>query len=164
MKILVYILRDFENNSKKISGSFDNNLSKINSVFTSVFTWWRVACKDAGRAAYSQLHLHVTGEYNCQQAGIRSQTTEYVARHPVYTQRVHSYSRSQKFEISSVNTRLRLAVYTNVSSKNASIWRVKMLVKTPLMSWNIRIIENLEYIKKFGSVGKYWKSSGLLVS
>ncbi len=58
------------------------------------FTYHLVACEDAGRAMYSQLHLHVTGEYSCQQAGISSQTTEYVARHPVYTQRVHSHLQS----------------------------------------------------------------------
>ncbi len=29
-----------------------------------------VQCEDAGRAAYTQLHLHVNGEYNCQQAAI----------------------------------------------------------------------------------------------
>ncbi len=69
-----------------------------------VFTCRCVACEDAGQAAYSQLRLHPTGEYNPQQAGISSQTTEYVAHHPVYTQRVHSYSRirSQKLEISSM--------------------------------------------------------------
>ncbi len=42
-----------------------------------------VACENAGWAAYSQLHLHVTGEYSRQQTSINSQTTEYVARHPV---------------------------------------------------------------------------------
>ncbi len=35
-----------------------------NGVFTGVFTCQRVACEDAGRAAYGQLRLHVTGEYN----------------------------------------------------------------------------------------------------
>ncbi len=50
-------------------------------------------------SAYSQLRLQVTNKYNHQQAGISSQTTEYVARHPVYTQRIHSYSRPQKLEI-----------------------------------------------------------------
>ncbi len=76
----------------------------INGVFTGVFTCQRVACEDAGRAAYSQLRSRVTGEYNRQQASISSQTTEYVARHLVYTQWVHLYSRmrSQKLEISSV--------------------------------------------------------------
>ncbi len=65
-----------------------------NGVFT------RAACEDAERAAYSQLRLYVTDEYNRQQVGISSQTTEYVARHPVYKHRVHSYSR--KLEILSV--------------------------------------------------------------
>ncbi len=73
-----------------------------NGVLSGVFTCRRVACEDAGWAAYSQLHLHITGEYNRQQAGISSETTEYVAHHPVYTQRVHSYWRSQKLEISSM--------------------------------------------------------------
>ncbi len=41
-----------------------------------VFTCRRVACEDTGRAEDSQLRLHVTGEYNRQQAGISSQTTE----------------------------------------------------------------------------------------
>ncbi len=77
-----------------------NSVEKIlNNV---VFTCRCVACEDAGRAVHSQLLLLITGEYNRQQAGISSQTTEYVARHPVYTQRVHSYSRSQKLEILSV--------------------------------------------------------------
>ncbi len=60
--------------------------------------------EDTGRAAYSQLRLRVTGEYNLQQAGISSQTIKYVARHPVYTLRVHSYSRTraQKLEILSL--------------------------------------------------------------
>ncbi len=73
-------------------------------VFTGVFTCQRLTGEDAGRAAYSLLRLHVTGEYNHQQAGISSQTTEYVARYPVYTQRVHLYSRtrSQKLELLSV--------------------------------------------------------------
>ncbi len=82
----------------------------INSVYTDVFTCQHVACEGAGWAAYSQLRLHVTGEYNRQQAGISSQTSEYVARHPVYTQRVHSYSRSQKLEILSV-WRVKCSVY-----------------------------------------------------
>ncbi len=42
--------------------------------------------EDAGRAVYSQLRLHMTGEYDRQQAGISYQTTEHVARRPVYTQ------------------------------------------------------------------------------
>ncbi len=61
----------------------------------SVFTCRRVACEDTGRAAYSQLRLRVTGEYNHQQVGISSQTTEYGAHHPVYTQQVHSYLRTR---------------------------------------------------------------------
>ncbi len=112
----------------------------INVVFTGVFTCRHVACEDAGRAAYNQLRLLVTGEYNRQQAGISSQISEYVARHPVYTQRVHSYLRSQKLEISSVwrvkhsvYTRQRLAVYTSVARKNAGVRRVKTRVKTPLL-------------------------------
>ncbi len=75
---------------------------RINGVFTGIFTCQHVACEDAGWAMYSQLRLHLTDKYNRQPAGISSQTTEYVARHPVYTQPVHSYSRSQKLEISSV--------------------------------------------------------------
>ncbi len=67
-----------------------------------VFTCQRVACEDAGRAVYNISRLYITGEYNCQQAGISSQTTEYVARYPVYTQWVHSYSCLQKLETSSV--------------------------------------------------------------
>ncbi len=43
---------------------------KMNGVFTGIFSCRHVACEDAGRAAYSQLSLHVTGEYNRQQAGI----------------------------------------------------------------------------------------------
>ncbi len=66
-----------------------------NRVFMGIFTCWCIACEDAGQATYSQLCLYVTGKYNHQQAGISSQTAEYVACHPVYTQRVHSYSRLQ---------------------------------------------------------------------
>ncbi len=35
-----------------------------NGVFAGVFSSWYVACEDAGQAVYSQLRLHVTGEYN----------------------------------------------------------------------------------------------------
>ncbi len=51
-----------------------------------VFTYRCVACEEAGRVAYSQLLLHTTGEYNCQQGGISCQNHRNVARHPVYTQ------------------------------------------------------------------------------
>ncbi len=85
--------RNISENSKKFI--------RINGVFTCVFTCRRVACEDTKRAAYSQLCLYVTGEYNHQQGGISSQTTEYIACHPVYTW-VHSFSRSQKLKISSV--------------------------------------------------------------
>ncbi len=37
---------------------------------------------------HSQLYLHVTGEYNRQQAGISYRTTEHVAHRPVYKQQV----------------------------------------------------------------------------
>ncbi len=60
----------------------------INRVFMSVFSYWCVACEDAGWAVYSRLRLHVTGEYNCQQAGTTCLTIEHVAHHQVYTQRV----------------------------------------------------------------------------
>ncbi len=75
-----------------------------NGVFTDVFTYRHAACEDTERAAYSQLHLQVTGEYNRQQAVISSQNHRNVECHPVYTQQVHSYShtRSQKLEILSV--------------------------------------------------------------
>ncbi len=63
-----------------------------------VFTCRCVACEDAGRAAYSQLCLHVTGEYYRQRAGISSQTTEYVARHPVYTQHFFLIFCENKFQ------------------------------------------------------------------
>ncbi len=69
-------------------------MSPNNGVFTGVFSCWHVACEDAGWAEYSQLRLHVTGEYNCQQAVSWYQllncyqTTEHVSHHPVYTQRV----------------------------------------------------------------------------
>ncbi len=57
-----------------------------------------------GGICFNQLHLRITGEYSCQQASISSQITKCVARHPVYTQRVHLYSHtcSQKLEILSV--------------------------------------------------------------
>ncbi len=53
----------------------------INGVFTGVFTCWRAACEDAGPAEYSQLHLHVTGDYNRQQAVISCQNHWNVAHH-----------------------------------------------------------------------------------
>ncbi len=93
----------------------------INGVFKGVFNRRCAACEDAGQAAYSQLRLLITGKYNRQQAVNSCQNHRNVARHPVYTQQVNSYShtRSQKLEISSVwrikcsvHTRQRLAVYT----------------------------------------------------
>ncbi len=51
-----------------------------NDVFTGVFTCQRVTCEDAGQAAYSQLCLHVTGEYDRQQAVISCQNHRNVAR------------------------------------------------------------------------------------
>ncbi len=67
-----------------------------NGVFTGVFTCQHVACEEAGRAAYSQLRLHVTGEYNRQVSVVKPQNMLH--------KRVHSYSflRSQELEISSV--------------------------------------------------------------
>ncbi len=74
-----------------------------NGVFTGVFSCWCVVCKDTGWAAYSQVRLHVTGEYNHQQAGISYQTTEHVACRPIYTQRVslivaHALAKGRNFE------------------------------------------------------------------
>ncbi len=63
-----------------------------NGVFTGVFTRRCAACEDAGQAAYSQ------------RAVISCQNHRNVACHPVYMQRVHSYSHthSQKLDILSV--------------------------------------------------------------
>ncbi len=114
----------------------------ITVFFTGVFTFQNVACKDAGRAAYSQSRLHVTGEYNRQQAGINWQNYRNVARHPVYTQRVslvlaHVLTKVKNFERiaskSSVYTQQRLAVYMSVASKDAGMQRVKTTVKIPLL-------------------------------
>ncbi len=47
------------------------------------------------------LHLHVTGKYNRQQAGISYQTTEHVARRLVHTQQVslvHVQAKVRNFE------------------------------------------------------------------
>ncbi len=68
-----------------------------------VFTCRCVACEDAGRAAYSRLRLHVTDEYDRQQAGFSCQNHRNVARHPVYTQRVslvlaHTLAKVRNFE------------------------------------------------------------------
>ncbi len=58
-----------------------------NVVFTGVFTCQCVACEDTGRAAYSQLRLHVNGKYNHQQDdGISCQYHRNVACRPVYMQ------------------------------------------------------------------------------
>ncbi len=78
-------------------------LKDINGVFIGVFSCWHVACDNAGQTAYSQLRLHITGEYNHRQAGISSQTTEYVACRPAYIQRVslvlaHSLTKVRNFE------------------------------------------------------------------
>ncbi len=69
--------------SKNVSISV--TVSPNNGVFTGIFTCRRVAREDAERAVYSRLHLHVTGEYNRQQAGISCQNHRNVAHHPVYT-------------------------------------------------------------------------------
>ncbi len=132
-----------------------------NSVFTGIFTCQRVTCEDAGLAAYSQLCLHVTGEYNRQQAGISRQNHRNVAHRPVYTQWVsfvlaHVLAKVRNFEQvasktqrvhatafshlhiarkkRSVYTRQHLAVYTSVASKNAGVQRVKTPVKTLLLT------------------------------
>ncbi len=57
-------------NGMIISSVSPIRIDNINGVFMGVFSCWCVACEDAGWAAYSQLRLHVTGKYNCQQAGI----------------------------------------------------------------------------------------------
>ncbi len=44
----------------EILENFDEN----NGVFTGFFTCRHIACEDAERAVYSQLCLHITGEYN----------------------------------------------------------------------------------------------------
>ncbi len=54
----------------RFSRGLDNCILHNNGVFAGVFTCRCVACEDTARAAYSKLHLHVTGEYNRQQAGI----------------------------------------------------------------------------------------------
>ncbi len=74
-----------------------------NGVFTGAFTCRHVACKDIRQATYSQLHLHVTGEYNRQQAGISCQNHRNVARRPVYTQQVspvlaHALAKVRNFD------------------------------------------------------------------
>ncbi len=84
--------------SKNYNQKFD-----INGVFTGIFTCRHVACEDAGRAAYSQLRLHITGECNQQQAGISCQNHRNVARRPVYMQRVllelaHALAKVRNFE------------------------------------------------------------------
>ncbi len=82
-----------------------------------VFICRRVACEDAGRAAYSQLRLHTTGEYNRQQAGISSQTTEYVARHPVYTQRV-ALAKVRNFEcVASKTQRVHATAFNSLHER-----------------------------------------------
>ncbi len=108
-----------------------------NGVFTGVFSCWCVACEYAGWAANSQLRLHVTGEYNYQQASKSQNMLHTVQFTPSDS---HLYSRSQKLEISSVkrvkcsvNRRQRLAIYTGVAGKNASVQQVKTPVKTPLI-------------------------------
>ncbi len=53
--------------SENIASSKDHH---NNGVFMGILSCRCVACEDAGRAAYIQLHLHVTGEYNRQQAGV----------------------------------------------------------------------------------------------
>ncbi len=45
-------------------GSLIWKLITNSGVFMGVFSRWCVAREDAGRAAYSQLHLQITGEYN----------------------------------------------------------------------------------------------------
>ncbi len=96
---------------RKVDASVNENLLHAAFGITDkpgcLFTFWansEWSCERyTGLFANVTAPLHVTDEFNRQQAGISSQTTEYVARHPVYTQRVHSYSRlrSQKLDTSS---------------------------------------------------------------
>ncbi len=69
---------------------FENHFPPIKVFSRAFLVAGRVACEDqdAGRAAYSQLRLNVTGECNRQQAGISCYNHRNVARCPVYTQRV----------------------------------------------------------------------------
>ncbi len=97
-------------------------------------------CENGGRAVYSQLRLHVTGECNRHQAGINYQTTERVARHPVYTKRIsfvlaHALPKVKNFE--HVTSKTQCEHTTGVGSENADMQRVKTPVKTLLMrfSW-----------------------------
>ncbi len=87
MKVELSVKRTLHLGSELLA-AISECVSTNNGVFTGIFTCLRVACEDAERAAYSQLHLHVTGEYNHQQAGISCQNHRNVARCPVYTQQV----------------------------------------------------------------------------
>ncbi len=90
----------------------------ISGVFTGVFTCRHIACEDPDWAAYSQLHLHVTGEYNRQQAGISCQNHRNVACHPVYTQQVslvlaQALAKVRNFErVASKTQRVHVAAFS----------------------------------------------------
>ncbi len=111
-------------------------------VFEGVFICRHVVCENAERAAYSQLRLHVTDEYNRQQAGISCQNHRNVARCSVYMQRVslvlaHVLAKVRNFEHVASKTQCVHATafspYTNVASKNTSVQQVKMHMKTSLI-------------------------------
>ncbi len=89
-----------------------------------VFTYQRVACEEnAGRAAYSQLRLHVTGEYNHQQACISCQNYRNVALHPVYMQRVslvlaHALAKVKNFErVMSITQCVHAAAFSHLHER-----------------------------------------------
>ncbi len=87
-----------------VTGVVAKERSPNNGVFTAVFIHRHAACEDAGQAAYSQSYLHVTGEYNYQQAGISCYN--YRMLHAVHftcsKSHLYSHRRSQKLKYLSV--------------------------------------------------------------
>ncbi len=78
---------------------------------------------------------------------------------------LYSRTRSQKLEISSVyrvkrsvNMRHHLAVYTSVASKNASMQRVKMRMKTPLFIFHIPSVTKLWHSQRLISLERKMKN------
>ncbi len=100
-----------------------------NDVFTDLFRY----------RLYSQLHLHITGDYNCLQAGIGYQTTEHVVCRPIYTQRVslvltHSLAKVRNFK--RVASKMQCEHATVFSRLLGHCWALlikELAVKTPLL-------------------------------
>ncbi len=99
-----------------------------NGVFTVVFSCWCVACEDTGRAAYSQLCLHVIDEYDRQQAGISCEISNHRTTCcicTVYTKRVPfvlAHTRAKVRNFGSVANKMQCEHTTAFSCSHKRCW------------------------------------------